>query len=104
MPGARKLLRAGEARRAGADDGDALAGFARRRLRLDPAFFPRLVDDRVLDRLDADRIVVDAQRAGFLARRRADAAGELGEIVGRVQRVDRPPSSPACRPGRCSRG
>ena len=63
----------------------ALAG-----LRRDPALFPRLVDDRVLDRLDADRIVVDAQRAGFFARRRTDAAGEFREIVGRVQRLDRP--------------
>src|SRR5215468_9992971 len=55
----------------------------------DPALVPRLVDDRVLDRLDADRVLVDAQRAGFLARRRADAPGELGEVVRRVQRLDR---------------
>ncbi len=32
-PGARELLRGGEARRAGADDGDGLAGEALRRLR-----------------------------------------------------------------------
>ncbi len=39
-------------------------------------------------RLDADRVVVDVERAGCLARRRADAAGELGEVVGRVQHLD----------------
>jgi hypothetical protein len=51
--------------------------------------FPAGVDDLVLDRLDADRIVVDAQRAGGLARRRADAAGEFREVVGRMQVLER---------------
>ena len=32
-----------------------------------------------------DRVVVDVEDAGFLARRRTDAAGELGEVVGRVE-------------------
>src|SRR5688572_12490713 len=86
---ARELLRAGKAGAAGADDGHFLARLVRGRLRLHPALFPGFVDDRVLDRLDAHRIVVDAQHARFLARRRANAAGELGEVVGRVQRVDR---------------
>src|SRR5258708_10144159 len=61
----------------------------RRALRAHPAFFPGLVGDGVLDRLDADGIVVDAQDARFLARRGADASGELGEVVGRVQHLDR---------------
>jgi hypothetical protein len=43
----------------------------------------------VLDRLDAHRIVVDVERARFLARRRTDAAGELRKIVRRVQHVER---------------
>jgi hypothetical protein len=43
----------------------------------------------VLDRLDADRIVVDVERARFLARRGADAARELGKVVRRVQHVER---------------
>ena len=34
-------------------------------------------------------IVVDVERARRLARRRADAAGELGEVVGRVQDLER---------------
>src|SRR5688572_14629239 len=89
MAGARKLLRASETRGAGADHRHLLAGLARGRLRRHPARFPRAVDDGVLDRLDADRVGVDAQHARFLTRRGADPAGELGEVVGRVQRVDR---------------
>ena len=81
VAGARELLRARQAGGAGADDRDALAGLARRRLRRDPAFLPALVDDGVLDRLDADRIVVDAEHARRLARRGTDAAGELGELL-----------------------
>ena len=60
VAGARELLRAGEPRRAGADHGDLLASLVCRRQRLYPAFFPRLVDDRVLDRLDSDGVVDDA--------------------------------------------
>ena len=40
VAGARQLLRAGQARRAGTDHRDALAGLARRRQRHDPAFLP----------------------------------------------------------------
>ncbi len=54
-------------------------------LRLDPAVGDGAVGDRAFDRFDGDRIVVDVERAGRLARRRADAAGDLREIVGRVQ-------------------
>src|SRR5690606_9364797 len=89
MAGASQLLRAGEAGRSRADDGDSLASLARRDLRLDPAFLPAAVDDRALDRLDGDRLVDDVERASRLARRRADAAGELGEVVRRVQVVER---------------
>ncbi|MGY4422862.1 hypothetical protein ACVWY2_005311 [Bradyrhizobium sp. JR6.1] len=61
------------------------AGLGGRDLRLQPAIVPGAVDDRAFDGLDGDRVVVDVERAGRLARRRADPAGELGEIVGRVQ-------------------
>ncbi len=81
VSGARKLLRARHACGSGADDRDALARLDRRRLRHDPAFFPTLVDDEVLDRLDADRIVVDVERAGRLARRRADATVNSGKLL-----------------------
>ena len=43
----------------------------------------------MLDRLDADGIVVDVERARRLARRRAHAPGELREVVGRMQDVER---------------
>src|SRR4029079_4281548 len=43
------------------------------------------VGDLLLDRLDGDRVVVDVERARGLARRRTDAAGGPGEVVGGVQ-------------------
>ncbi|EGF33460.1 hypothetical protein IMCC9480_3932 [Oxalobacteraceae bacterium IMCC9480] len=85
----RQLLCRRHAGRTGADDGDFLAGLGGRRLRYDPAVFPTLVDDEMLDRLDADGVTVDAQGAGALARCRANAAGELGEVIGRVQGLER---------------
>ena len=57
--------------------------------RRDPALVPRAVDDLDLDLLDGDRILVDAEHARGLARRRAEPAGELREVVGRVQPLDR---------------
>jgi hypothetical protein len=79
-----------QARPAGPEPTTAtLAGLLRRRLRLDPAFFPAAVDDLAFDGFDGDRVVVDVQRAGRLAGRGADAAGEFREIVGGVQVVER---------------
>src|SRR5690606_23615190 len=54
-------------------------------LGLDPARTDRLVGNGLFDRLDGDRYVFQVQRAGFLAGSGADAAGEFGEIVGRVE-------------------
>jgi hypothetical protein len=68
--------------------GDLLAGLVLRGLRRDPALGPGAVDDGVLDRLDAHRVVVHVQRARRLAGCGADAAGELGEVVGAVQHLD----------------
>src|SRR6185436_20828809 len=65
------------------------AGLARGHVRLNPAFLPAAVDDRAFDRFYGHRVVVDVQGARRLARRRADAAGELREVVGRVQHVER---------------
>ena len=84
VAGARELLGAGEPRRPGADHRDLLPGAVRRRLGLE-ALRDGAVGDRGLDRFDGDRVLVDVERAGRLARRRADAAGDLGEIVGRMQ-------------------
>ena len=85
MAGARELLRAGEAGRPEPITATFLPVFCGGGLRLQPAVLPGAVDDRAFDGLDGDRVVVDVQRAGRLARRRADAAGEFREIVGRVQ-------------------
>src|SRR5205807_8319847 len=89
VAGARQLLRAGKPGRARADDRDLLSRPVRRGQRPYPALFPGLVDDGVLDRLDADRVLVDAQHARFLAGRRTDAAGEFRKVVGRMQYFDR---------------
>ena len=63
-------------------------GLHRRLHRLDPALVPGALDDLDLDLLDRDRVLVDAEHARRLTRRRAQPAGELGEVVGRVQPVD----------------
>src|SRR5690606_12063583 len=85
VAGACQLLRGGHAGRAGADHGDLLAGLELGHTRLHPAFGPGAVDDRVLDALDAHGLVVHVERARRFTRRRADAAGELGEVVGGVE-------------------
>ena len=85
MAGARQLLRASHARRAGADNRDLLAGPDGRDFRLDPAIVPGAIDDGAFDGFDGDRIVVDVERAGGFARRRTNAAGEFRKIIGRVQ-------------------
>jgi hypothetical protein len=64
-----------------------------RRLGRDPAFLEGAIDDGVFNRLDRHRVAVDGEHAGSLARRRAEATGELGKIIGLVQPVDRVPPS-----------
>ncbi len=61
----------------------------RRRLRDDPAFVERALDDRRFRGLDRHRRVVDAEHARSFARRRAQASGEFREVVRRVQPFDR---------------
>ena len=85
MAGARQLLGGGETGRTGADDRDPLAGLLLRRLGRDPVFLEGAIGDGALDGLDGDRHVVDVERARGFARRRADAARHLGEVVRRVQ-------------------
>ena len=89
VTGARELLGGGETGRSGADHRDPLARLDRRELGHDPPFVPRPIDDLDLDLLDRDRVGVDAEHARRLARRRAQAPGELGEVVRGVQPVDR---------------
>ena len=72
---------------------------------VDPALVPRAVDDRELDLLDRDRVaLVDLEHARGLARRRAEPAGELREVVRPVQLLGSPPASGRGRRGRSSRG
>ena len=60
-----------------------------RRLRVDPALIPGLVDDRDLDVLDRHGVAIDPHHTGGLARRRTEPTGELGKVVGRVQPFQR---------------
>src|SRR5262249_21773313 len=88
MAGARELLCAREPRGPGADHGDRAPGPRRRRLRHDPALLPRAVHDRELDLLDRDGLALpDLEHARGLARRGAEAAGEVGEVVRAVELV-----------------
>ena len=89
IAGAAKLLGAGEPGRPRADDRDRLAGRLGERRGLDPALGEAALDDRQLDLLDRHRVVVDVEHAGGLARRRADATGQLGKVVGPVKLVER---------------
>src|SRR5580704_12923982 len=81
----RELLGASETRRTRPDDGDRLAGLAIGGLWPYPSFLEGAVDDRAFDGLDGHRRVLDVERAGRLARRGADAAGEFRKVVGREQ-------------------
>src|SRR6185437_7318802 len=87
VPGPGELLGGGEPGRPGPDHGDGEAGAGLRHERDDPAVRPGAVDDLDLDLLDGDRVGVDAEHAGRLARGRAEPAGELREVVGGVQPV-----------------
>src|SRR5262249_51405335 len=89
VPGTRQLLRARHPGRPRPHDGDALAGAALGNLRRHPALGEGVIDDVLLDVLDRDGIVVDVEDARLLARRGTDAPGELREVVGRVQALDR---------------
>ena len=101
VAGARQLLRRGQAGRAASRRRPpSCRSCAAGGCGMHPALGPGAVDDGVLDALDAHRVVVDVQRAGRLAGRRADAAGELGEVVGRVQHLDRVAASRRGTPGR----
>ena len=85
VAGAAQLLRGGQARGSAANNGNTLSGVVLGRLRLDPAFLPATFNHRTLDELDGDRRLIDAEDTCGLARRGADAAGELREVVGGVE-------------------
>ena len=70
----------------------------------DPALVPGAVDDLDLDLLDRDRVLVDAEHARGLARRRAQPPGELREVVRGVQPLDGARASRRATRGRSTRG
>ncbi len=88
VAGAVELGRDRQAGWAAADHGDLEAGAGHGRLRHDPAFAEGAVDDLGFDGLDRHRLAGQAHGARTLARRGADAAGELGEVVGLVEADD----------------
>ena len=88
VAGAVELLRRGQARRTRTDHRHSLSAARRGRLGTDPALLEGVLDDRLFDLLDGDRRLVDSEHAGGLAGRRADAAGDLREVVGGVQNAD----------------
>ena len=97
-----QLLGRGEARRAGSHDGHLLPGADGRRLSRHPASANARSTIADLDGLDGHRVVVDAEHARAFARRRTQPPGEVGEVVGRVQAIDRRSASGRDRPGRSS--
>jgi hypothetical protein len=88
MPHTGQLLSGGESCGTTADDGNRFAGKALGRNWMHPAFFPRLVNDRHLNLLDGHWRLVDTQYTGRLTRSRAEATGELREVVGFVESLD----------------
>src|SRR2546430_12927687 len=89
VAGAVELLGSREPRGPGADDRDPLSRAHCRWPRGDPALVEGALDDGQLDRLDRDWVVVDLEHARALARRGTETARPLGEVVRRVQAVDR---------------
>src|ERR1700693_6224007 len=76
-----------QTRGTGTDDRNGLARQHLRRHRPYPILLEGVVDDLDLDLLDRHRVLIDAQHARRLARRGAQPAGELREVVGGVQPV-----------------
>src|SRR5206468_2575989 len=73
VTGARQLLGRCESRRTRADYRHALPGVVWWRLRMNPAFTPRMIDDRLLDYLNRDRRLIDAENTRRLTRCRTNA-------------------------------
>ncbi len=91
VPGPSELLGRRQAGGTATHDGHRPAGALGRQLRRRPALRPGPVGNLNLHLLDRHRVGVDAQHAGCLARRGTQPAGELREVVRRVQSLGRLP-------------
>ena len=88
VTGAAQLLRCCQSGWPAAHHSHALAGVLLRRFGMNPSLLPGALDDTALDELNRDGGLIDAQHAGRLAGRGADAAGEFGKVVGGVKPTD----------------
>jgi len=95
MSGGVELGGSGQPRRPGTDDRHLLPGALARRRGRNPARFPALFSNGILDVFDGDGGLNDAQHAGPFAGGGADPSGEFGEVVGFVEAIERIlPASP----------
>ena len=85
VPALVELRRRRHPRRTAADHRNRLARAPVGRLGEHPSLLERPLGDRHLDLLDRDRVVVDREHAGRLARGGTDPPGELGEVVGQME-------------------
>src|SRR6185295_8642761 len=85
MAAAVKLLSCGQPRRTRAHDRNFSSRTEFGWLRLDPAFRKSALNYVLLDILDRNWRLIDAQHTRSLARRRTYASGKLRKIIGRMQ-------------------
>jgi hypothetical protein len=85
VAGTGKLLGRCKARGAGAYDCRLFSGFLAGQQRFNPALGKAPLDNLILDMADEDGLVVDGQSAGCLAGGWTYAAGNFGEVVGRMK-------------------
>ena len=83
MPRLIQLRCCGHSRGAGSDDSHRFSRPFRWTARPDDAFLESTIDDCDFDIFDRDGISIDSQHAGTFARRGAQTARKLGEVVGR---------------------
>jgi hypothetical protein len=83
-----ELLSGSQTGRSTAHNRYGLTGEALRGNRLNPAFLPRLINNRDFDLLDGHRRLVNSQDTGGFAWCRAETTGELGKVVRFVQTLN----------------
>ena len=87
MSGFVELVGTGKTGWSRSNDGHLLASADLGWLWNHPTHVKSTVDDSALDRLDANRVLVNTEDACTLAGRRADSPSELWEVVGHKQTV-----------------